>query len=124
MFPAELHEAAAIDRASPFTRFRTITVPLLRPHEPVSGGLADHQRVAAVRRGLRDHAGGGPLRATTVIVYYLWDPCVRAVRRRVRRGDGHALFVVILLITAVQFRLARKHVHPMTRNFSPHLRRR
>jgi len=29
--PPELHEAAAIDGAKPFTRFRTITVPLLGP---------------------------------------------------------------------------------------------
>ncbi|WP_238395562.1 carbohydrate ABC transporter permease [Mycolicibacterium sp. CBMA 295] len=29
--PAELHEAAALDGASAFTRFRTITVPLLGP---------------------------------------------------------------------------------------------
>ena len=29
--PKELHEAAAIDGAGPFKRFRYITLPLLRP---------------------------------------------------------------------------------------------
>ena len=42
--PHELHEAAAIDGARPFTRFRTITVPLLSPATLFLRGLADDQR--------------------------------------------------------------------------------
>src|SRR3954462_6034301 len=67
--PAELHEAAAIDGATAFTRFRTITVPLLGPANLfllvwlTINALQLFDEVYATTKG-------GPLRATTVIVYY------------------------------------------------------
>jgi multiple sugar transport system permease protein len=108
--PTELHEAAAIDGASAFTRFRTITVPLLGPANLflvvwlTINALQLFDEVYATTRG-------GPLRATTVIVYYLWDRAFVHFDAGYAAAMAYALFVVILLITAVQFRLARKHVH-------------
>src|SRR3954449_3584780 len=108
--PAELHEAAAIDGARPFTRFRTITLPLLSPASLflvvwlTINALQLFDEVYATTRG-------GPLRATTVIVYYLWDRAFVHFDAGYAAAMAYALFVVILLITAVQFRLARKHVH-------------
>ncbi|WP_458319637.1 carbohydrate ABC transporter permease [Mycolicibacterium brisbanense] len=108
--PAELHEAAAIDGASPFTRFRTITVPLLGPANLflvvwlTINALQLFDEVYATTRG-------GPLRATTVIVYYLWDRAFVQFDAGYAAAMAYALFVVILLITAAQFRIARKHVH-------------
>jgi multiple sugar transport system permease protein len=108
--PAELHEAAAIDGASAFTRFRTITVPLLGPANLflvvwlTINALQMFGEVYATTRG-------GPLRATTVIVYYLWDRAFVQFDAGYAAAMAYALFVVILVITAVQFRLARKHVH-------------
>ncbi|MEE6165061.1 MULTISPECIES: carbohydrate ABC transporter permease [unclassified Mycolicibacterium] len=108
--PAELHEAAAIDGASPFTRFRTITVPLLGPANLflvvwlTINALQLFDEVYATTRG-------GPLRATTVIVYYLWDRAFVQFDAGYAAAMAYALFVVILAITAIQFRLARKHVH-------------
>ena len=57
---------------------------------------------------------GGPLRATTVIVYYLWDRAFVQFDAGYAAAMAYALFVVILVITAVQFRLARRQVHLMT----------
>jgi multiple sugar transport system permease protein len=108
--PAELHEAAAIDGASAFTRFRTITVPLLGPANLfllvwlTINALQLFDEVYATTRG-------GPLRATTVIVYYLWDRAFVHFDAGYAAAMAYALFVVILVITAIQFRLARKHVH-------------
>ena len=113
MFRAELHEAAAIDGASAFTRFRTITVPLLGPANLfllvwlTINALQLFDEVYATTRG-------GPLRATTVIVYYLWDRAFVQFDAGYAAAMAYALFVVILVITAVQFRLARRHVHLMT----------
>jgi len=108
--PAELHEAAAIDGASPFTRFRTITVPLLGPANLfllvwlTLNALQLFDEVYATTRG-------GPLRATTVIVYYLWDRAFVQFDAGYAAAMAYALFVVILVITAIQFRLAKRHVH-------------
>lgn len=108
--PAELHEAAAIDGASAFTRFRTITVPLLGPANIflvvwlTINALQLFDEVYATTRG-------GPLRATTVIVYYLWDRAFVQFDAGYAAAMAYVLFVVILVITAVQFRLARRYVH-------------
>jgi multiple sugar transport system permease protein len=108
--PVELHEAAAIDGASPFTRFRTITVPLLGPANLflvvwlTINALQVFGEIYATTRG-------GPLRATTVIVYYLWDRAFVQFDAGYAAAMAYALFVVIVVITAVQFRLARRYVH-------------
>src|SRR6476659_6681966 len=108
--PAELHEAAAIDGASAAARFRTITVPLLGPANLF---LVVWLTINALR--LFDEVyvttRGGPLRATTVIVYYLWHRAFVKFDAGYAAAMAYALFLVILLITAVQFRIARKHVH-------------
>ena len=108
--PPELHEAAAIDGAKPFTRFRTITVPLLGPANLfllvwlTINALQLFDEVYATTRG-------GPLRATTVIVYYLWDQAFVHFDAGYAAAMAYALFVVILIVTAVQFRLARRYAH-------------
>jgi len=108
--PPELHEAAAIDGASAFTRFRTITVPLLGPANLflvvwlTINALQLFDEVYATTRG-------GPLRATTVIVFYLWDRAFVHFDAGYAAAMAYALFVVILVITGVQFRLARKLGH-------------
>jgi multiple sugar transport system permease protein len=108
--PAELHEAAAIDGASAFTRFRTITVPMLGPANLfllvwlTINALQLFDEVYVTTRG-------GPLRATTVIVYYLWDRAFIHFDAGYAAAMAYALFVVILVITAVQFRVARRYVH-------------
>jgi multiple sugar transport system permease protein len=107
--PVELHEAAAIDGARPFTRFRTITVPLL---SPASLFLVVWLTINALQLFDEVYATtkGGPLRATTVIVYYLWDRAFVQFDAGYAAAMAYALFVVILVITAVQFRLARRQV--------------
>jgi multiple sugar transport system permease protein len=108
--PAELHEAAAIDGASAFTRFRTITVPLLGPANLflliwlTINALQLFDEVYQTTRG-------GPLKATTVIVYYLWNRAFVQFDAGYAAAMAYTLFAVIVVITALQFRLTRRHVH-------------
>src|SRR6476646_610372 len=110
--PPELHEAAAIDGASRFTRFRTITVPLLGPANlflMVWLTINALQLFDVVYQTTR----GGPLRATTVIVYYLWDRALVQFDAGYAAAMAYVLFVVIVVVTAVQFRIARRYAyHP------------
>jgi multiple sugar transport system permease protein len=108
--PEELHEAAAIDGASAFTRFRTITLPLL---SPASLFLVVWLTINALQ--LFDEVylttRGGPLHATTVVVYYLWDQAFVQFNAGYAAAMAYVLFVVIVVLTALQFRIARRYVH-------------
>ncbi len=110
--PYELHEAAAIDGAGPVTRFRTITVPLLGPANLfllvwlTINALQLFDEVYQTTRG-------GPLHATTVIVYYLWDRAFVQFDAGYAAAMAYVLFVAIVVVTAVQFRIAKRYAfHP------------
>ncbi len=108
--PAELQEAAAIDGAKPFAIFRTITLPLL---SPASLFLVVWLTINALQ--LFDEVylttRGGPLHATTVIVYYLWDQAFQQFNAGYAAAMAYVLFLIILVITAVQFRIGKRYVH-------------
>jgi multiple sugar transport system permease protein len=108
--PQELQEAAAIDGAKPVTIFRTITLPLL---SPAALFLAVWLSINALQ--LFDEVylttRGGPLHATTVIVYYLFDQAFQQFDAGYAAALAYVLFMVILVITFIQFRLGKRFVH-------------
>jgi multiple sugar transport system permease protein len=108
--PTELHEAAAIDGAGPATRFRTITVPLLGPANLF---LLIYLTINALQLfdEVYQTTRGGPLQATTVIVFYLWDRAFVQFDAGYAAALAYFLFAVILVITAVQFRLSNRFTH-------------
>jgi multiple sugar transport system permease protein len=108
--PHELHEAASIDGAKPFTIFRTITFPLL---SPASLFLAVWLSISALQ--LFDEVylttRGGPLHSTTVIVYYLFDQAFQQFDAGYAAALAYVLFMVILVVTFIQFRVGNRFVH-------------
>jgi len=46
-----------------------------------------------------------------VIVYYLWDQAFVQFNAGYAAAMAYVLFLVIVVFTALQFRLARKYVH-------------
>ncbi len=54
---------------------------------------------------------GGPLHSTTVVVYYLWNQAFRQFNAGYAAALAYVLFMVILLITFVQFRVGERFVH-------------
>lgn len=108
--PTELHEAAAIDGAGPITRFRTITVPLLGPANLF---LLIYLTINALQLfdGVYQTTRGGPLQSTTVVVFYLWDRAFVQFDAGYAAAMAYFLFAIILVITAVQFRLSRRFTH-------------
>lgn len=108
--PQDLLDAAAIDGAKPVSRFRTITLPLL---SPASLFLAVWLSINALQ--LFDEVylstRGGPLHSTTVIVYYLWDQAFNQFNAGYAAALAYVLFMVILVITYIQFRVGERFVH-------------
>jgi multiple sugar transport system permease protein len=108
--PPSLIEAAAIDGAGHWSTFRRVTLPLL---SPASLFLAVWLTINALQ--LFDEVylstQGGPLNATTVLVYYLYDQAFQNFNFGYASAIAYVLFLIILVITAIQFRVGRRFTH-------------
>ena len=108
--PQALLDAAAVDGASSWTTFRRVTVPLL---SPASLFLAVWLTINAMQ--LFDEVylstQGGPLNSTTVLVYYLYDQAFQNFNFGYASAIAYFLFLIILVVTAVQFRVGRRFTH-------------
>ena len=108
--PQTLLEAAAIDGAGPWRTFRRITLPLL---SPASLFLSVWLTINALQ--LFDEVylstQGGPLNATTVLVYYLYDQAFQQFNFGFASTIAYVLFLVIIVVTVIQFRVGRRFTH-------------
>jgi len=105
--PQELLDAAAVDGAGGWKAFRRVTLPLL---SPASLFLAVWLTINALQ--LFDEVylstQGGPLNATTVLVYYLYDQAFQQFNFGYASAIAYFLFLIILVVTAVQFWVGRR----------------
>lgn len=102
--PAYLYEAAIIDGAGPWQRFRRITLPMLQPTTffiLVTSMIGSFQ----VFTQIYVMTEGGPLQATEVIVYYIYKNAWDYLRMGYASAISFVLFVIIMLLTLAQFRL-------------------
>ncbi len=108
--PATLLEAAALDGAGAWKTFRRVTLPLL---SPATLFLAVWLTINALQ--LFDEVylstKGGPLNATTVLVYYLYEQAFQNFNFGYASAIAYFLFLVILVVTAIQFRIGRRYTH-------------
>ena len=108
--PQALTEAAAIDGAGPWQAFCRITLPLL---SPATLFLAVWLTINALQ--LFDEVylstQGGPLNATTVLVYYLYDQAFQQFNFGFASAIAYFLFLVIIVITVIQFRVGRRYTY-------------
>ena len=108
--PRELLEAAAIDGAGPWRTFRRITLPLL---SPASLFLVVWLTINALQ--LFDEVylstQGGPLNATTVLVYYLYNQAFQQFNFGYASAIAYFLVLVIIVVTVIQFRVGRRLTH-------------
>ena len=102
--PRDLYEAAELDGADAWRRFRHITLPMLAPTlffvavVTMIGYLQLFTEPYVMTRG-------GPLRATTSLVLYMYEEGFRWWRLGVAAAIAFLLFALIVLFTAVQRRL-------------------
>lgn len=104
--PADIYEAARMDRASAFRRFWHITLPLLRPAIMIVAILRITVALSAFA-ALYAATGGGPGTATEILNLYAY----RISFNELQIGYGAALAVTLMIITLVisfaLFRLRR-----------------
>ena len=109
----QYYDAAKIDSAGGFKTMMNVTVPLLSPQilyimiTSFIGAFKEYTSVVGLF-GKSSTDGGGTNNLYTV-VYYIYDQ----VKGNVQYGAAAAvlLFIVILLFTAIQFKVSKKRVH-------------
>ena len=104
--PETLLEAATLDGAGPWTRFRRVTLPLLRPSmlfAVVISVIASMQLFDLVYVMTR----GGPLFHTETLVTYLYEVGFQDYRSGYAAAISWVLFLLIMLLSFAQLRLFR-----------------
>lgn len=106
--PADLYEAAQMDRASPWRTLTRITLPMLMPNLLVVGVLAAI-RAVQIFDEVFVLTGGGPGTATTFVVQYIYQTgFVAAVRQYGLAAAGSLLLALALVVlTLIQLRASR-----------------
>jgi ABC-type sugar transport system permease subunit len=94
--PDDLYDAAAVDGASTFGRFRHVTLPGIRPMLVI---VTVYEVLVALATFDLTYSltGGGPGTATTLLTYFIWS----VTFNQLNFGQGAALAVVIALVSLV-----------------------
>lgn len=112
--PQSLTEAALIDGANVWQRFRNVTLPLLSPYiffnliMGTIGALQEFDRVYVIGGG---DGGTGPLDSLLVPVLYLFNNAFRYFKMGYASAIAWVIFIIILGLTLVQWRLQKHWVH-------------
>lgn len=108
--PRELIEAAELDGAGPWKRFRYITVPLLTPtifFLTMVGVIASLQ----VFNQAYVMTQGGPAHATLFYVLYLFQTAFERFQMGYACAMALVLFIITLIVSLIQLAMGKKWVH-------------
>jgi cellobiose transport system permease protein len=111
--PPELHEAAMIDGAGPWRRFRTITLPLLRPTvifvvvTSTIGGLQIFTEPKLFSAQPGSNTGGSTNQFQTVTLY-LYQSAFENLRLGYASAIAWVLFLVIVLAAVGNYLITRR----------------
>ena len=100
--PTELYEAAMIDGASAFKRFLKVTVPMIAPAFTICivgitiGSLKVYDLMVS-------STGGGPGRASTSIIYLIYNTAISG--RQYGYGSAMSIVLVVILLAVALFQL-------------------
>ena len=109
--PQEYLDAASVDGAGRWSRFRHITLPLLTPSLfftgilGIIGSLQVFDQVYILARP------GKPTEATITLVYFIYEEGFRFFRMGSASAAAWVLFLIAAGLTIVYFRTQRRWVH-------------
>ena len=108
--PEHLYEAAKIDGAGAWARFRHVTLPMLSPTTffilvvGLIGALQVFDQIFVM-------TSGGPYRATVSVSYFIYETGFKLLNMGYAAAVAWILFAMILAITLVQWRIQKRWVH-------------
>lgn len=106
--PSMYYEAAALDGVNIWTRFTKITWPLLKPTTlfvtimTISSSFQVFDTIVVM-------TSGGPARSSSVLVHYIYQCAFKFYDMGYACALGWLLAIIIIVITAVQFRSNNKY---------------
>lgn len=105
--PQELYESAAMEGAGFFQKHKSVTIPCISP-------TLFFLLIINVINALQAYAQfkmmtqGGPSNSTNVIVYEIYQEAFINSRFGVACAESIVLFVILIILTALQFKLEKK----------------
>ena len=110
--PTDLYEAAKLDGAGPWRRFRDVTLPML---SGVTFFVATISTISSLNVFTQGYVmfdkNGGPQNSALFVVMYLFKRGFEYFQMGYASAIAWLLFLVIVAITVVQFRLSKRWVY-------------
>jgi len=112
--PRTVYEAAEIDGAGTFDKFRYITLPLLKPtmvFVVIIGLISSFQVFERIYIMTQSESGiGGVLDSALTVVAYLYDTGFRQFRMGYASALGYIIFAVIFTVTIINIKFVKTRV--------------
>ncbi len=111
--PVELHEAAAMDGAGVWARFRNVTLPFLRATTTfllivlTIGGFSAFISIFVMSTAAVGQLGG-PLNSTDVVLTYTWKQAFQEIDLAYGAALSFMVAAVVAAISVIEFRFARQ----------------
>lgn len=107
--PEELYDAARIDGAGSWQRFKRITVPMLKPTTffiLITSLIGSFQTFTSIYV----MTAGGPVGSTDVIVYHIYKAAWEQLRMGYASAMAWVLFILIMIASWIQFRVVGRNI--------------
>lgn len=108
--PKDLYEAAKVDGAGAWWRFKSVTLPMLSPvmfFLIVTSVLSSFQSFDVIRIMTQ----GGPVNSTSTLIWYIYEQGFVAFNAGRSSAATVILFLVLLVFTIFQVRYSERRVH-------------
>jgi multiple sugar transport system permease protein len=112
--PESLYEAASLDGAGGWARFLHVTLPMISPailFNLVVGMINSFQIFTTAYVIAQGGTPGGPVNSTLFLVIYLYNAGFHDFQMGYASALAWLLFVIVLILTGVQFVGGRRWVH-------------
>jgi multiple sugar transport system permease protein len=109
--PQEYHDAAAVDGAGSWARFRHVTLPLLTPSVFFTGILAFIGSFQVFDQVYVLARPGDPTKATITLVYFIYESGFKHFKMGYAAAASWILFLIVAALTILYFRSQRRWVH-------------
>jgi multiple sugar transport system permease protein len=110
--PTQLYEAATIDGAGRIRQFFHVTLPMISPvilFTFITGIIGSFQVFTPAY--IVSNGSGSPAYSLMFYVLYLFNNAFRTYRMGVANAQAWILFIIVLLMTLLLFRLSRRFVY-------------